>query len=100
MGEELRSNGLMTSGGETDDYLSKWTKDSSFWYEDIGKFEFDPEVGAVVVGLDFKVNYSKIAIASLYLEKGCKWVVCNDDKFTVQSGFRAPANGMTVAALE
>ena len=67
MEAELNSNGLDTTGGQNDPYLSKWNNDSSFKYEDIENFEFDPEVGAVVVGLDWKVNYSKMVIASLYL---------------------------------
>ena len=82
MEEELRSNGLMTTGGENDPYLAKWNNDSSFSYSDIENFQFDPEVGAVVVGLDWKVNYSKFVIASLYLQRGAKFIVCNEDKYT------------------
>ena len=94
MGEELKSNGLEIIGG------TKADSESDFKYEMIKDYKFDEDVGAVVCGIDFNVNYRKITLASMYLQRGAKWIVCNDDAFTMQSGYRAPGNGMTIAAIE
>lgn len=36
----------------------------------------------------------------MYIQRGAKWIVCNDDSFTMQSGYRAPGNGMIISAIE
>jgi ribonucleotide monophosphatase NagD (HAD superfamily) len=41
-----------------------------------------------------------LAIASIYIQKGAKWIVTNDDSFTFQQGFRAPGNGCAANYLE
>ena len=69
-------------------------------YEEIKDYKFDDDVGAVVCGFDFAVNYRKISLASIYIQRGAKWICCNDDEFTMQSGYRAPGNGMIIAAIE
>lgn len=79
MGEEIRSNGLETVGGTDEyEYLKDYLK-----YEDIKNLKFDEEVGAVLTGIDFAVTYTKIAMASFYIQKGCPWIVTNDDAFTM-----------------
>ena len=97
MGEELRSNGLETIGGTNGD--SEFN-DSYFHYEQIKDYPFDREVGAVITGIDFRISYSKIALASMYIQRGAKWIVTNEDAFTMQHGMRAPGNGCIIAALE
>ena len=99
MGEEIRSNGLETIGGTLGDPQYDGPG-NHFKYEDIGNYTMDPDVGAVICGIDFAVNYSKIAIASMYIQKGAKWIVTNDDAFTMQHGLRAPGNGMIISAIE
>lgn len=69
-------------------------------YSDIAKYKFDPEIGAVICGIDFAFSYSKLMLASLYIQKGAKFVVTNEDEYTIQGGMRAPGNGSIVAALE
>lgn len=99
MGEEIRSNGLATIGGTLGD--KEWSDPAKpIKYEDIKDYKFDPEVGAVITGIDFAISYAKIFLASCYLQKGAKWIVTNDDEFTMQSGFRAPGNGCIIAAIE
>lgn len=42
----------------------------------------DPAVGAVIVGLDTKFNYTKLCIASLYINTGgARFIATNDDAF-------------------
>lgn len=36
----------------------------------------------------------------MYIQRCGKWIVTNEDAFTMQSGYRSPGNGMTVAAIE
>jgi len=63
MGEELRSNGLETIGGSKGD--PKYDEeDTWFSYEDVANYPYDPEIKAVITGIDLKVNYSKIVLAS------------------------------------
>ena len=39
-------------------------------------------------------------MASIYIQRGAKWVITNQDEFTIQFGYRVPGNGITVAAIE
>lgn len=95
LGEEIRSNGLETIGG-TDDPTFK----DGFTYELLKDFKPDEDVGAVVSGLDFNMSYGKLTLASIYIQRGAKWVIPNTDEYTMQSGYRCPGNGITVAAIE
>ena len=97
-GDEIRSNGLETIGGTNGD--EEYAGNNFFRYENIKDYQFDPEVGAVISGIDFNVSYTKIALASMYIQKGAKWIVTNEDAFTIQHGLRAPGNGMIIAAIE
>ena len=55
---------------------------------------------AVVQGMDNQVTYSKLALASVYIQKGAKWVTTNEDTHGVSaSGLRVPGNGQFVAML-
>ena len=67
LGDELRSNGLEVIGG-TNEVIEGIDKDLGYFsYECIEKYPWDTEVGAVVTGIDFMINYSKIALASMYI---------------------------------
>ncbi|KAI9311306.1 4-nitrophenylphosphatase [Dichotomocladium elegans] len=68
--EELRAEGIKTCGADEDNGL-----------EFDHKVEDDPEVGAVVIGLDTDVNYAKYAKAFTYLKKnpGCHFILTNGD---------------------
>lgn len=82
MGDELRSNGLEVIGGTKGDPEHE-KADDYFRYDEIKDTNFDPEVGAVIQGIDFAVTYSKLAIASIYIQRGAKWIVTNDDAYTM-----------------
>lgn len=64
MGEELRSSGFATIGGTSGD--PEYQK-VPFQYHEIKSHKFDDDVKAVVCGLDYKISYSKILLASLYI---------------------------------
>jgi hypothetical protein len=64
MGEELRSSGFATIGGTSGD--PEYQK-VPFQYHEIKSYKFDDDVKAVVCGLDYKISYSKILLASLYI---------------------------------
>ena len=95
LGEEIRSHGLETVGG------ADWAQfRDGFRYEDLKDYAYDEEVGAVISGLDHTVSYAKLSLASIYIQRGAKWVISNTDEFTIQFGYRVPGNGLTVAAIE
>ncbi len=42
----------------------------------------DPEIKAVIVGLDTQFTYSKLCLASLYISQGgAKFIATNNDAF-------------------
>jgi 4-nitrophenyl phosphatase len=68
--------------------------------EQIDSYQVDPEVKAVVQGMDVQITYAKLAIASVYIQKGAKWVTTNEDPHGVSAtGLRVPGNGQYVAQL-
>jgi 4-nitrophenyl phosphatase len=66
MGEELKSNGLEVVGGTLGDKEYE-LYENHLKYSRVADLDFDPEIKAVVCGIDFAVNYSKIALASFYI---------------------------------
>ncbi|KAI9474154.1 MAG: HAD-like domain-containing protein [Benjaminiella poitrasii] len=88
--DELAAEGIRSCGGEEDAGL--------FENEPI---EEDPEIGAVVVGLDTKVNYRKYAKAYTYLlkNKNCHFIVTNEDSTYPQYGSFYPGAGSIAAPL-
>ncbi|KAI7907836.1 HAD-like domain-containing protein [Cokeromyces recurvatus] len=88
--DELAAEGIRSCGGE----------------EDAGLFENesvtdDKEVGAVVIGLDTKVNYRKYAKAYAYLTRneGCHFIVTNEDSTYPQFGSFYPGAGAIAAPI-
>ena len=66
LGHELTSVGLETIGG-TDEKFDNISDKEYFSVDEIKSYPWDPEVGAVVTGMDFKNSFSKIVIASMYI---------------------------------
>ncbi|KAF6013816.1 hypothetical protein HII13_001064 [Brettanomyces bruxellensis] len=61
----------------------------------------DPEVGAVVVGLDPKINYHRIAVTMQYLlNPNIYFVATNPDSTFPGKGALLPGAGMVVKAVE
>lgn len=62
----------------------------------------DPNIGAVVCGWDMKFDFTRMAYASLCLQRdpSCVFVACNLDSSDKLPGRCIPGNGGAVAAIE
>ncbi|RUS17126.1 HAD-like domain-containing protein [Endogone sp. FLAS-F59071] len=71
--EELAAEGIRHSGAGDDN--------ENMQEMDFSSIKPDPEVGAVLCGIDFHINYKKYAKAHTYLTKnpGCLFLLTNDD---------------------
>jgi len=65
--------------------------------------QIDKDIGAVVVGLDIRVSYTKVAFALNHLEhnEGCLYIATNTDKILpeAEGGLYCPGAGTMVAML-
>ncbi|GFF31839.1 4-nitrophenylphosphatase [Aspergillus udagawae] len=59
----------------------------------------DPEVGVVLVGLDFHLNYLKLALAFHYIKRGAVFLATNIDSTLPNSGTLFPGAGSMSAPL-
>ncbi|GIJ87472.1 hypothetical protein Asppvi_006378 [Aspergillus pseudoviridinutans] len=59
----------------------------------------DPEVGVVLVGLDFHLNYLKLALAYHYVKRGAVFLATNIDSTLPNSGTLFPGAGSMSAPL-
>lgn len=91
---ELQLAGFGTLG--LDDF------DKSFTMKSFTPELLDPAVKAVVVGMDLKLNYFKIAMAKAYLDHapGCKFVATNTDSTFPGENMFHPGGGVCVRAVE
>ena len=63
-------------------------------------YELDPDIGAVVLGLDTSFNATKLQLATLYInEQKAKLIVTNADQFIPLKGMRYPGNGSLLASI-
>lgn len=99
IGEELESAGIEPSADNVVSYKEKIAGEY-LTHEELEKYPFDEEVGAVISGWDPTVDYTRLSLASIYLQKCKQWVVCNEDAYTIQHGYRAMGGGTLVAAVE
>ncbi|GAA5804362.1 HAD-like domain-containing protein [Helicostylum pulchrum] len=88
--DELAAEGIRSCGGEEDAGLT-----------DNDAVADDKEVGAVVIGLDTKVNYKKYSKAFAYLTRnpGCYFIVTNEDTTFPQHGSFYPGAGAIAAPI-
>ena len=92
--EELKRVGLETVGGE-DEIIEA---DSN--YDFMKNIPVDHSVNAVVVGLDTKFNYNKMAMANLCIQAGkAKFFATNDDPFDMVGGRKSPGAGAMVSSI-
>ncbi|KAI7891807.1 HAD-like domain-containing protein [Mucor mucedo] len=87
---ELEAEGIRSCGGEEDSGIT-----------DNDPVPDDKEVGAVVIGLDTKVNYKKYSKAFAYLTRnpGCYFIVTNEDTTFPQHGDFYPGAGAIAAPI-
>lgn len=94
--DELTEAGIAYRGVEEHAFFPSSTND-------VSTFPIDPEIGAVVVGLDTKITYSKVAYALLHLQSnpGCLFVATNpDNTFPSHGGRILPGGGTMVKMVE
>ncbi|ROT35698.1 4-nitrophenylphosphatase [Sodiomyces alkalinus F11] len=89
--DELRAEGVSFIGG-TDPALRRDITPEDFDNLADGS-ALDPEVGAVLCGLDFHVNYLKLATAAQYLRRGALFLATNTDSSLPMSGSFFPGAG-------
>jgi 4-nitrophenyl phosphatase len=94
IGTEFAEQGIASCGGE-EDGMGRLT------LEEFESYKLDPEVSAVVVGLDTNFTYAKLCIASLYIHTGgAKFIATNDDSYDMVAGRKYPAAGAMVSSIK
>ncbi|CAL5866166.1 uncharacterized protein PFLUO_LOCUS373 [Penicillium psychrofluorescens] len=97
--QELRSENVPFIGGTDPAYRRDVTADD---YKQIAAGDpsvIDPEVGVVLVGLDFHLNYIKLALAFHYIKRGAVFLATNIDSTLPNSGTLFPGAGSMSAPL-
>jgi len=74
--------------------------EEDFTEEECANFVCDPSIKAVVAGLDFKYNYRKMCIASMYIQSGCEFICSNKDRNVGKGDRLMPAGGTIVHTIE
>ena len=74
--------------------------DDPLYCELFDEYKLDKQVGAVVFGLDIEFTYSKLLIATLYVnELGVKLFATNDDTCMIVNNRRFPSAGTLLASI-
>jgi len=95
--QELAAEGVPYVGG-TDPALRRDIEPEDFANIANGKL-LDPDVGIVLSGLDFHMNYLKTAIGFQYLQRGALYLATNIDSTLPMSHSFFPGAGSSGAAL-
>ncbi|KAL9088039.1 MAG: hypothetical protein Q9165_006380 [Trypethelium subeluteriae] len=94
---ELDSESIPHIGGTDESLRREMTGDD---YEKIASGEMlDPDVGIVLTGLDFHVNYLKIALGMAYIRRGAIFLATNIDTTLPSNKTLFPGAGATSAPL-
>lgn len=97
--QELRSENVPFIGG-TDPTYRRDVKPEDYKLIAAGDSSIlDPEVGVVLVGLDFHLNYLKLALAYHYVKRGAVFLATNIDSTLPNSGTLFPGAGSMSAPL-
>lgn len=95
--EELRSENVPYIGG-TDPNLRRDIEQSDYLSIANGS-ALDPDVGVVLTGLDFHINYLKIALGFAYLQRGAMFLATNVDSTLPNAHALFPGAGAISASL-
>lgn len=92
--DELAEAGIAYRGVEEHAYFPSSSNDPA-------TFAVDPEIGGVVVGLDTKITYTKVAFALLHLQSNpdCVFVATNSDNTFPSHGGRILPGGGTIVEM-
>ncbi|KAJ0109184.1 hypothetical protein J7T55_009515 [Diaporthe amygdali] len=94
---ELRSEGVSFVGG-TDPTFRRDITEADFAGLADGSL-LDPDVGVVLAGLDFHVNYLKLATAYQYLARGARFLATNTDSTLPMNHSFFPGAGSVLVPL-
>ena len=94
--KELKEVGIESVGGQD----LEGYDDGKMDFSQFEKASVDPEIMAVVVGLDTEFTYSKLALASLYIQAGAKFIATNDDAYDNINGRKMPGAGAMVYSIQ
>ena len=95
--QELASESIPFVGG-TDPAFHRNIDQKDF--DDIASGKvLDPNVGVVLIGLDFRINYLKMALAQQYLLRGAVFLATNIDSTLPMSGGLFPGAGAVGAGI-
>ncbi|EFR03631.1 4-nitrophenylphosphatase [Nannizzia gypsea CBS 118893] len=97
--QELAAENVSYIGGTDPAYRREITQED---YQKIASGDssfMDPEVGVVLVGLDFHINYLKLATALHYIRRGAVFLATNIDSTLPNSGSLFPGGGSICAPL-
>lgn len=95
--EELRAEGVAYAGG-SDPSLRRDMQPEDYTAIASGA-ALDPDVGVVLCGLDFHVNYLKLSLAFAYLQRGARFLATNGDSTLPNSRALFPGAGAIGAPL-
>ncbi|KAG8161766.1 hypothetical protein KVR01_008753 [Diaporthe batatas] len=94
---ELRSEGVAIVGG-TDPAFRRDITEADFAGLADGSL-LDPDVGVVLAGLDFHVNYLKLATAYQYIARGARYLATNTDSTLPMNHSFFPGAGSVLVPL-
>lgn len=94
---ELRSEGVSFVGG-TDPAFRRDITEADFTGLADGSL-LDPDVGVVLAGLDFHVNYLKLATAYQYIARGARFLATNTDSTLPMNHSFFPGAGSVLVPL-
>jgi|JI6StandDraft_1071083.scaffolds.fasta_scaffold06646_6 ribonucleotide monophosphatase NagD (HAD superfamily) len=90
--KELRVDGL-----ETADCPTQESTTIQHFKNMIGGI--DASIDAVIVGVDYAINFGKVALASLYIQKGKPLFATNKDQSILVAGYKLPGAGSCVTPI-
>ncbi|KIX10325.1 uncharacterized protein Z518_01407 [Rhinocladiella mackenziei CBS 650.93] len=96
---ELDSEGIPHLGGTDPAYRRDVTLDDYKLLAAGDPSVLDPDVGVVLIGLDFHINYLKICYAYHYIQRGALFLVTNMDSTLPSAGALFPGAGSISAPL-
>ncbi|KAL2835106.1 HAD-like domain-containing protein [Aspergillus cavernicola] len=97
--QELRSENVPFIGGTDPAFRRDITPEDYKLIAAGDESLLDPEVGVVLVGLDFHLNYLKLALAYHYIRRGAVFLATNIDSTLPNSGTLFPGAGTVSAPL-
>ncbi|KAJ0426213.1 HAD-like domain-containing protein [Aspergillus carlsbadensis] len=97
--QELHSENVPFIGGTDPSYRREITPEDYKLIAAGDESLLDPEVGVVLVGLDFHLNYLKLALAYHYIRRGAVFLATNIDSTLPNSGTLFPGAGSVSAPL-